>query len=143
MNTPKNIHILSISIGTASMFGTAFHRLWSDWGALVRDVGDGGAWIVTIFYYAIYGCIISIGAFLSAATLKKFDRTLSHISIGIAALLSISITEVYLKINMPNGDIFWEIAAILISCGWIINIVIAPDTWMHNPYKAPVRQGQK
>jgi len=140
MNTPKKIHILSISIGTASIFGTVFHRLWSDWGALVRDVGEDGAWITTIFYYAIYGCIISIGALLSAATLKKFDKTLSHISIGIAALLSIVITEVYLKINMPILDIFWEIAAILTSCGWIINCIIAPDVWMHNQKNAPAQK---
>ena len=137
MNTPKKIHILSISIGTASIFGAVFHRLWSDWGALVRDVGEDGVWIATIFYYAIYGCIISIGALLSAATLKKFGRTLSHISIGIAALLSVVITEVYLKIHMPKLDIFWEIAAILISCGWIINSVIAPDIWMHNQKNVP------
>lgn len=137
MNPPKKIHILSISIGTATVFGAVFHRLWSDWGALVRDVGDGGAWVVSIFYYAMYGCIISIGALLSAATLKKFDRTLSHISIGIAALLCIAIMEVYLKINMPKENIFWEIVAILISCGWIINSAIAPDIWMHNQKNAP------
>lgn len=132
MNPPNKRHILAISISTAIIFGTIWHRIFSDWGALVSDVGSGGAWIVSIVYYGIYGCFISIGAVLSAISLKKLNKTLNKISIGVSALLCIAILEIYLKINMPKEDIFWELLAILVSSGWVINSVIAPNIWMHN-----------
>lgn len=132
MNPPNNRHVLTISISTAVIFGTMWHRIFSDWGALVSDVGSDGAWIVSIVYYGIYGCFISMGTMLSAINLKKFNKTLNKISIGVSALLSIAILELYLKINMPKEDIFWELVAILVSSGWVINSAIAPDIWMHN-----------
>jgi len=133
MNVITCKKMLSLSFAVTIILGIAIHRAFSDWQALVNDVGDDGAWIVSIVYYSIYGVLISIGTLLSAITLSRINKRLHRISVCAAALISIVILEIFLKARLAhNTHIFWEIVALLISSSWLFNSVFTPDVWLHN-----------
>jgi zinc transporter ZupT len=125
----------SLSVVVAVISGTAIHRVFNDWQALVRDVGGDGAWIIAILYTSIYGVIISIGAILSAITLRRFKKSLHLLGICAAALISIVILEIYFKMSQAANIL--DIFAILILSSWFINSALSPDVWLHNKEDAP------
>ncbi|SHJ96065.1 hypothetical protein SAMN02745165_03629 [Malonomonas rubra DSM 5091] len=125
MKYNKELKLVLFSLVAVVIVCPIIYRFLPNWEGLVGDVGESGAWIVTIIYHTVYGLFVGAGTLASSLVLKKINRTNSLPLAVVAAILSavfLDVLFIYIKANTIG---FAGAVAILLAMSFTLNFVLS------------------
>jgi hypothetical protein len=125
----RYIHIFAISLLVTVIVGVATYRALPSWELLISDVGNEGAWTVSILFHLIYGVCVGIGNII--ACLSQNISSAPYKSVIVASSITVILLDTLLSIFAPVFENILLFCLLLSVCGFVICSVTLIVDKMH------------
>ena len=131
----KYIHIFSASLVITVLVGVATYRVLPSWQLLTSDVGNEGAWTVSILLHLIYGSSVGLGNIVSCLSLKI--STAPFKSVTVASIITIILLNTLVSVFSPVFESMLLFCLLLTVGAFVICSITLIAGKMHNKSSKP------
>ena len=131
----KYIHIFSVSLVVTILVGVATYRFLPSWQLLISDVGNEGAWTISILFHLIYGSCIGLGN-IGSYLFQKIS-TAPFKLVSVASLITIVLLNTLISVFSPVFESMLLFCLLLTLSAFVICSILFVASKRHNKSSKP------